>query len=140
MSQGFYYLALPYQGTEVQQAQRTELSLRVTVECLRQGIYLFAPLNYVNHIADRLDLPPLADRRDIVMPYLFEFLKVSKGMILITAEGWETSLGVQQELAFCQQNHIEVCKVSPQQIEEDLPGFLGQFLEKTQAHFTGKTV
>ena len=119
MHRGFYYLAIPYQGTEEQQIERTELSLTSATECLRQGIYLFAPIIYVNKIADRLALT-LEQRRDVIMPYLLDFLKVSKGLLLITAEGWKTSWGIKQEVLFCLEHGIPVFKIAPEQLFEDL--------------------
>lgn len=108
MKKGFYYLAIPYQGSEEEKKYRTELSLKITAEFLRQGIYLFAPLIYINKIADTLKLSSLEKRRALIMPYLFEFLKVSKGMILVQVEGWEKSWGIKQELKFCQEYEIPI--------------------------------
>lgn len=123
MHQGFYYLAIPYQGTEEQQEARTELSFTAATECLRQGIHLFAPLIYVNTIADRLGLN-LEQRRVIVMPYLLDFLKVSKGLILVTADGWKTSWGIKQELLCCVEHSIPVFKIAPEQLYEELTPLL----------------
>jgi len=83
MEKGLYYLAVPYQGTEVEKKYRTDLSLQAAAEFLRQGIHIFAPLIYVNKIVEELDFPSLESRRASVMPYLFEFLKVSKSQ-----RGW----------------------------------------------------
>lgn len=120
MQKGLYYLALPYRGTQEQQTYRKELSLKITTEFLRQGIHLFAPILYVNQIAEKLDLPSLDERRNIVMPYLFEFLKASKGMILVMADGWQNSWGVQQEILYCQDNQIPVHKLTLEQVYGDL--------------------
>lgn len=125
MDQGLYYLAVPYQGSDEQRAYRTEISLKATAEFLRQGIHLFAPIIYVNQIAKELNLPSTEERRKVIMPYLFDFLKISKGMILITLEGWQDSWGVQQELKFCQQNQIDVYKISSDQIYGNLKTILG---------------
>ncbi len=125
-----YYLALPYQGTEQQKAYRTELSLTITSSFLKQGIYLFAPILYVNRIADSLSLESLEERRKIIMPYLFEFLRVSKGMILITVEGWASSWGVQQEIDFCEANQIPVFQMEPEEISGDLKAVISNSLTR----------
>jgi hypothetical protein len=88
MQKGFYFLSVPYQGSEEEKKYRTELSLKVTTAFLRQGVHLFAPLLYVNKVADELGLSPLEKRREVIMPYLLDFLRVSKGLILLKADGW----------------------------------------------------
>jgi len=128
MQQGLYYLAVPYNGSEEQKAYRSMLSLMAAAEFLRQGIHVFAPVIYVNQIAEILDLPSKEQRRDIVMSHLFEYLKVSKGMIVITADGWKESWGVRQELLFCQEHQIPVCTISPDQIYENLDQLLSESL------------
>ncbi|MBY0292967.1 MAG: DUF1937 family protein [Alphaproteobacteria bacterium] len=129
MEKGLYYLAVPYHGTEEQQAYRREISLKAAAEFLRQGIHLFAPVIYVNQIAEKLDFPSLENRRNIIMPYLLDFLQASKGLILITADGWQNSWGVQQELKFCQESQIPIYKINPDQIYEDLMKILSYPLE-----------
>ena len=132
MEKGLYYLAVPYQGSEEEKKYRTELSLKATVEFLRQGISLFSPVIYVNKIAEELNLPSLEKRREIVMPYLFEFLTVSKGLILITIDGWQKSWGVQQELKFCHETHIPVFTIQADEIGQTLQYVLSQPLNRDQ--------
>lgn len=91
---GPYYLAVPYQGSEEEQKYRTQFSLKAATQALRQGVHLFAPLIYVNKIADELGVISLEKRREIVMPYLFDFLKVSKGLVLVCLNGWRESWGI----------------------------------------------
>jgi len=116
MKKGLYYLAAPYQGSEEQQVYRVEMCLQITAEFLRHEIHLFAPLLYTVQIMEKLQLPSLEERRALVMPYLFEFLKVSKGMIVVTLDGWQDSWGVQQELHFCQNHQIPVYKIDLNQV------------------------
>jgi hypothetical protein len=132
MEKGLYYLAVPYQGSEEEKKYRTELSLKATVEFLRQGISLFSPVIYVNKIAEELNLPSLEKRREIVMPYLFEFLTVSKGLILITIDGWQKSWGVRQELKFCHEANIPVFTLQADGIDGTLQKVLSQPLDRDQ--------
>ena len=132
MKRGLYYLALPYTGTQTEQDDRKALSLQASVNFLQQGIHVFAPLIYVNTIIDALHLPSRDERRTIVMPYLFEFLKVSQGLILCTAEGWQTSWGVREELRFCEEMTIPVYLLTPEQLSEDLSAHLTTPLDKEQ--------
>lgn len=132
MQKGFYFLSVPYQGSEEEKKYRTELSLKVTTAFLRQGIHLFAPLLYVNKIADELGLSSLEKRREVIMPYLFDFLRVSKGLLLLKAEGWQKSWGVQQELALCHEVHIPVFTMEIEDINKDLPSILTKPLNQEQ--------
>ena len=132
MEKGIYYQALPYHGTEEQQAYRTEISLKAAAEFLRQGIHVFAPVIYVNQIVERLDVSSLEIRRNIVMPYLLDFLQASKGLILITVDGWQNSWGVQQELTFCQGNQIPIYKINANQIYDNLTKILSYPLDQKQ--------
>ncbi len=59
MTTGLYYLAMPYHGTEAQKAARVALSLQAAITFLKQGIHVFAPLIYVNQIADQMSFPDL---------------------------------------------------------------------------------
>lgn len=119
MENGLYFLSVAYQGTDQEKAYRHDISLKATAEFLRQGIHVFAPVIYVNQIVEEMNLPTMEERRKIVMPYLIEFLKVSKGMILVTVEGWQNSWGVRQELIFCQENNIPLYKIEPNQIHNN---------------------
>jgi hypothetical protein len=132
MEKGLYFLSCAYHGTEEQKAYRTELFLKAAAVFLRQGIHLFSPVIYVNKIVEKLNLPSLEERRDMVMPYLFYFLRVSKGLILITTDGWQHSWGVQLELKFCQENRIPVYTINPYQLSENLTQILSSPLDEQQ--------
>lgn len=132
MEKGLYYLAVPYQGSEDEKKYRSDFSLQAVTTFLRQGIHVFAPVNYVNKIAEELALPSLEERRDFIMPYLLDFLKVSKGMVLITIDGWQNSWGVQQELKFCHEHKIPVYSMNPNEIHSDLSKVLSNPLNEHQ--------
>jgi hypothetical protein len=121
---GLYFLAVPYEGTAQEKAERYALSLKAASQFLLQGVSVFAPVIYINQIAENLNLSSSEERRSLLMPYLFDFLKVSKGLILITAEGWQDSWGVTQELSFARENNIPIYKVEPEQLNDDLRSLL----------------
>ncbi|MBS0272030.1 MAG: DUF1937 family protein [Proteobacteria bacterium] len=135
MQKGPYYLAIPYQGTDAEKKVRTELSLKAAAEFLRQGIYLFSPVLYVNEIAEEIGFTSLEKRRAIVMPYLLDFLKVSRGLVLMSIEGWQDSWGVQQELKFCQENHIPIYKMGGGQLSENLVNILATPWDPSEMSF-----
>jgi len=124
MEKGFYYLAVPYQGTEEEKKYRTELSLKAATAFLRQRKYLFAPLLYVNKIGDAMNMASLDQRRETLMPYLLEFLRASKGLVLVTAEGWDKSWGVYEELIYSAKNEIPIFKLTPEHLDMSLASLL----------------
>lgn len=135
MTEGLYYLAVPYHGTEAEKKYRTEISLKATIEFLRQGIHLFSPVLYVNKIAEELNFSSLEKRRAVVMPYLLEFLKLSKGLILIEVDGWQRSWGIQQELICCDEFQIPVHMMKFDQIHQNLREVLSKPLNTKELKF-----
>jgi hypothetical protein len=119
MEKGLYYLAGPHKGTPEQEAYRYETSLKITTDFLNQGIHIFSPIVYGKHITEACNFPVLEERRRRMMDYLFEFLKASKGLILLTMEGWEKSWGLNQELIFCLENQIPVYLMDPAERSEN---------------------
>jgi len=75
----------------------------------------------------------------MVMPYLLDFLKVSKGLILIDVAGWQDSWGIQQELKFCCETQVPVYKVNPEMIYGNLPQLLSAPLNQKQVAELMKT-
>jgi hypothetical protein len=132
MESGFYYLAGPHKGTPEQEMYRVETSLKITTESLAQGIHIFSPIVYGKQIAEGLNFPSFEEGRGKMMAYLLDFLKVSKGMILLTMEGWQKSWGVNQELIFCQQNNIPVYIMSPDQVTKNISHILSTPLDQKQ--------
>ncbi len=132
MVKGFYYLSGPHKGTPEQEAYRIETSLKLTVEFLTQDIYVFSPIVYSIKIAEALYCSSIEERRQIIFPYLLTFLKASKGMIVVTMEGWKESWGVRQELQFCQENQIPVYTVDPDEASGDLSQILFEPLDQRQ--------
>ena len=132
MEKGFYYLAGPHMGTPEQEADRIGMSLKLTVAFLTQGIYVFSPIVYSIKIAEALNFSSTEERRQVIFAYLLTFLNASKGMVLVTMEGWKKSWGVQQELKFCQENSIPIYQIDPNNIPLDLSQILLEPLEPTQ--------
>lgn len=81
---------------------------------------MFSPVLYVNKIAEELSFSSLEKRRAVIMPYLFEFLRLSKGLILMEVNGWRQSWGIQQELIYCNKGQIPVHMIKFDQVYQDL--------------------
>lgn len=135
MEKGLYYLASPLKATPEEEAYRYEVSLKLTTELLAQGIHVFSPLIYTRTIVEAIDFLSIEERRRVIMAYLLDFLKVSKGMILITIAGWRKSWGVQQELKFCYENHIPVYTIISDQIPKDISTILSAPLQQKQMDY-----
>lgn len=134
MEKGLYYLAGPHKGTLKEEASRFDMSRKITIAFIRQGIPVFSPIVYSKQFVQDLNISSLEDRRKIVMDYLLSFLKASKGMILVAMEGWKTSWGVNLELKFCQENQIPVYLLSPNHALEDLSSIFLKPLHETEIH------
>lgn len=132
MEKGLYYLAGPHKGTPEQEAHRVETCLKLTGAFLAQGIHVFSPIVYSSKLIEGLNISSSEERRCLLFTYLLDFLKVSKGMILVTMEGWKESWGAQQELKFCQENHIPIYRVDPNKIPDDLSQILSKPLDQGQ--------
>lgn len=132
MEKGLYYLAGPHKGTLEEEASRFDVSRKITIAFIKQGIPVFSPIVYSKQFVQDLNISSLEDRRKIVMDYLLSFLKASKGMILVAMEGWKTSWGVNLELKFCQEHQIPVYIMSPDQLSEDLSSIFLKPLQETE--------
>lgn len=108
MERGYYYLSLPYEGSLKEKTYRESLSLKTALSFLDQGIYVFSAVTYVSALIQGMNSPSLEKRRDLLMPYVLQFLKASQGLILLKTVGWDHSWGVHQELLFCESHHIPV--------------------------------
>lgn len=119
MEKELYYLATPFKGTPQEEAHRLDMSLTITQKFLKQGVYLFSPIVYTNPLIKTGGFLSTEDQRSIIMPYLLAFLNASKGMVLITLDGWKKSWGVNQELLFCQEHKIPVYLMAPDQLSQE---------------------
>jgi hypothetical protein len=140
METGLYYLTGPYTGTPEEEAHRFETCLKITTAFISQGISVFSPIVYSKQFAHELNLNTIEERRKIVMNYLLSFLKASKGMILITMQGWEKSWGLNLEIKFCQENKIPVFLMAPEQLSNDMSEILAKPLDQAQVNQLLETV
>ena len=132
MAKGLFYLSGPHKGTEEQEEYRVKMSLKVTAKFLAHGIHVFSPIVYGKQISGALNFRTLEERREFMMAYLFEFLEVSKGMIILAMDGWENSWGLSQEVKYCQKNQIPIYKMEMNQLLVDPKIILSRPLERTQ--------
>lgn len=111
--EGYYYLASPYAGSKDEKKHRVKQVTQAAASLLEQGIYAWSPVVHNHQLVPYLksDLSS-EERRNLIMPYDLQLLKHSKGMIILTLEGWESSKGVREEIKFCQFHCIDIYKAS----------------------------
>jgi hypothetical protein len=102
-----FYLATPYSSSDPEMIEhRYKMACSITAQLMKEGFHVLSPIAHSHAIAVGND-----------MPKEFEFWKVhclailSKcdGMIVIMEDGWKESVGVQAEIAYCQQFGKPIC-------------------------------
>ena len=106
MTEGYIYLASPYSHAlaEVRE-QRFQEALRASAWLMNKGEIVFSPIAHSHPIAVNHSLPlgwEFWERMDTV------FVARSSGVIVLTIEGWDTSKGVQAEIAIAKQAGLPV--------------------------------
>ncbi len=116
MSQGYYYLACPYNGTPEEMTERANFATKAASYFLQQRIHVFSPITH-NHPCVPF-LPPMGrkERQHLFLSFDFEFLEHAKGMIILQLSGWENSEGIQKEIQFCEANDIPIHRCNPEDL------------------------
>lgn len=89
------YLACPYTGTPEQRASRVMAANTVTARLMREGNVVFSPITHGHAIAEQCGLP---QDWPFWMAQCVPFLEWADCMVVVKADGWMESRGVQQEL------------------------------------------
>lgn len=99
---GYWYLATPYAkwpaGKDDAAAHAAALAGRLAVK----GVHVFSPIahwHYVKQYAPTLDKL----KHDDWMAIDKTFLEAAHGLVVASLYGWETSAGVQQEIAWAKE-------------------------------------
>lgn len=124
----YYFLASPFNGTDEEKAYRYGLSQQVTILFLEQEISLFAPILYNQLLIESFKNIKLDDRRQLLMPMNIDFLMRSQGMILLKAEGWNTSWGMSHYVNLCKEHQIAVWELEPKNLESEIQKIVEQLL------------
>lgn len=89
------YLACPYTGTPEQRASRVEVANAVAARLMREGNVVFSPITHGHAIAEQCGFP---QDWTFWMEQCVPFLEWADCMVVVMADGWRESRGVQQEL------------------------------------------
>ncbi len=106
------YLATPYshKSQEVKD-YRAAVSDVIAMELTMQGRLIYAPMSSWHHIARKYDMPTDAKFWEKLN---MSFLANSDRLLVIMLPGWETSVGVNDEIEFAVKHDIEIVYLNPE--------------------------
>lgn len=106
------YLAIPYSHPDpAVREQRYQLANRVTAQLIQQGHVVFSPISHSHNISPLL--PPQVDTWETWKMQDLPFLRVCSTLVVITAEGWRESVGVQAEIQEAYECGLEIEYLTP---------------------------
>lgn len=114
---GYYYISNPYNGTDEQREERARVAATVCGMLLRKGIHAWSPIVHNHAMMKAFNQFTLEERRSLILDFDFSLLKASKGMIVLTIDGWEKSFGVRAEIDLCRELSIPVKYLNPVELE-----------------------
>lgn len=116
----YFYISNPYNGTEEQKEHRAQVAARVCALLLKRGVFAWSPIVHNHAMMKVFSDFTLDERRAMMLPYDFSLLRQSKGMIVLTIEGWRESFGVKAELELCQELAIPVQYLNPKDLDSEI--------------------
>lgn len=109
---GLVYVACPYSHPDAEKREaRFELANDAAAFLMSSGLKVFSPISHSHVVARNNNLPTSWEfwkRQDL------EILKHAKGLVVVTADGWETSVGVQAEINEAKRMGIEILYLPPE--------------------------
>jgi len=104
------YLAIPYTDPDPEvMRQRFELASRTAAELMKRGLLIYSPISHSHPIA-QYGLPI---DWEYWQHYDKEILSICDELIIIMADGWETSKGIKAELDMAFQKGMVVSYLKP---------------------------
>jgi len=113
----FYYISNPYNGTEDQRSARAKIAAEVSGKLLKRGIHAWSPIVHNHALMQSYSDFTLEERRTLILDFDFSLLLKSKGMIVLTIDGWRESYGVSEELRICGENSIPIKYLDPMDLD-----------------------
>lgn len=100
------YLATPYSHSNPQvRHQRFERVNQIAARLMQSGLMIFSPISHTHPIAMAGDLPLGFDYWE---KYDRAILSKCSGLIVLMAEGWRESIGVQAEIRIATELGLEI--------------------------------
>ena len=91
-----YYLATPYSRYPRGIEGAYQMACRQAAVLLKAGIAAYSPIAHTHSIARYGNIDPFD--HSIWMPFDTPFMKVCDALIVVKAEGWDDSIGVEMEI------------------------------------------
>ena len=128
----FYYLSNPYNGSEEQRQNRAKCAGIVCARFIKNGVHLLSPIVHNHAMMKDCDEFSLEDRKTKILDFDFSLLSKSKGMVVLTIDGWRESYGVGKEIEYCKTNKIPIYYLNYQQVEDEkmLKDYFENFLNE----------
>ena len=93
---GFFYLATPYSKWVKGIEDAYQMASREAARFVKAGIPVFCPIAHTHPVAMHGGIDPLD--HTIWMPADHPFMEAAIGLIVVKAEGWEKSYGINEEI------------------------------------------
>ncbi|MBE3037567.1 MAG: DUF1937 family protein [Chloroflexi bacterium] len=104
------YLASPYSHDDpVVCQERYDLVCKAAAMLMHSGARVFSPIAHSHHIAEHI---PAATGFNFWQGFDFEMLATCSLMIILTLDGWASSVGIQAEIAQARLLNIPVMHLS----------------------------
>ncbi len=116
---GYHYISNPYNGTDDQRNLRAKIAAEVSGKLLKRGVHAWSPIVHNHAMMSHYSDFTLEERRTLILNFDFSLLLASKGMIVLTIDGWKESYGVGKEIEICKEKAIPILYLNPSDLELD---------------------
>ena len=104
------YLAIPYSHKNVLiRKYRFEVANKIAAALTNKGRIIFSPISHCHPLTDY----GLPGSWEYWQKYSYEFLKISKRLIVIKLDGWKKSTGVQGEIKTAKEFGLPIEYIDP---------------------------
>src|SRR5258708_32380474 len=107
---GYWYLGSPYSHTdEAIRIYRYEAAMMAVAYLLKNNIWVYSPIVHCHELSVRYKLPTDAKFWE---EYNFSLLRPSKGLFILTIDGWQESKGLKVEQDWATNLSLKTYKVN----------------------------
>jgi hypothetical protein len=111
VGEAMIYLASPYSHNDpAVRQERYEQVCKVAAQLMTSGTRVFSPIAHSHHIAEHI---PAAIGFDFWQGFDFEMLETCSLMLILTLDGWSSSVGIQAEIVRARSLGIPIMHLSP---------------------------
>ena len=99
------YLASPYTGPDDVMEQRYALTCKACAGLVKKGFLIYSPIVHWHSIAVAHKLPR---SHEFWRTLDYDMIRLSSGVIVLTIDGWQTSIGLSEDLSAANMYHKSV--------------------------------